>query len=48
METSVLEGLTLLKEQVQALKLLSEGREVFVWFPTGYMVSLSATSCYHF
>ncbi len=40
METSVLEGLTLLKEQVQVLKLLSEGREVFVWFPTGYGKSL--------
>ncbi len=38
------EGLTLLKEQAQALKLLSEGRDVFVWFPTGYGKSL----CYHF
>ncbi len=27
-------------EQAKALKLLSEGRDVFVWFPTGYGKSL--------
>ncbi len=41
------EGLTLMAEQTQALKLLSEGRDVIVWFPKG-MESLSATSCYPF
>ncbi len=34
------EGLTLMAEQTQALKLLSEGRDIFVWFPTGYGKSL--------
>ena len=34
------EGLTLMAEITQALKLLSEGRDVFVWFPTGYGKSL--------
>ena len=34
------EGLTLMAKQTQALKLLSEGRDVFVWFPTGYGKSL--------
>ncbi len=38
------EGLTLMTEQTHALKLLSEGRDVFVWFPTGYGKSL----CYPF
>ena len=34
------EGLILKEQQVRALKLLSEGRDVFVWFPTGYGKSL--------
>ena len=34
------EGLILKEQQVCALKLLSEGRDVFVWFPTGYGKSL--------
>ncbi len=33
-------GLTLMAEQTQALKLLSEGRDVFVWFPRWYIKSL--------
>ncbi len=34
------EGLALKAEQTQVLQLLSEGRDVFVWFPTGYGKSL--------
>ncbi len=34
------DGLTLMAEQAQALKLLFEGRDVFIWFPTGYGKSL--------
>ncbi len=34
------EGLILKEQQVRALKLLSERRDVFVWFPTGYGKSL--------
>ena len=30
------EGLSLKDQQVEAVKLLSEGKDVFVWFPTGY------------
>jgi len=30
------EGLSLKDQQVEAVKLLSEGNDVFVWFPTGY------------
>ncbi len=41
------EGLTLMAEQTQALKLLSEGRDVLYGFLRG-MESLSAASCYPF
>ncbi len=34
------EGLILKEQQVRALKLLSEGRDVFVWSPTWYGKSL--------
>ena len=40
--------LTLMAEQAQALKLLFEGRDVFIWFPTGYGKSLCYISCYPF
>ena len=30
------EGISLKDQQVEAVKLLSEGKDVFVWFPTGY------------
>jgi len=30
------EGLCLKNQQVEAVKRLSEGKDVFVWFPTGY------------
>ena len=30
------EVLSLKDQQVEAIKLLSEGKDVFVWFPTGY------------
>ncbi len=30
------EGLTLMAEETQTFKLLSKGRDVIVWFPTGY------------
>ncbi len=44
------DGLTLdlMAEQAQALKLLFEGRDVFIWFPTGYGKSLCYISCYPF
>ncbi len=32
--------LTLKPEQVKAIKLLSQGHDVFVWFPTGYGKSI--------
>ena len=34
------EGLSLKDQQVEAVKLLSEGKGVFVWFPTGYGKSI--------
>ena len=34
------EGLSLKDQQVEAVKLLSEGKDVFVWFPTGYGKSI--------
>jgi len=34
------EGLSLKNQQVEAVKLLSEGKDVFVWFPTGYGKSI--------
>jgi len=34
------EGLSLKAQQVEAVKLLSEGEDVFVWFPTGYGKSI--------
>ena len=34
------EGLSLKDQQVEAVKLLSEGKDVFVWFPTGYGESI--------
>ena len=37
------EVLSLKDQQVEAVKLLSEGKDVFVWFPTGYGKSI----CYH-
>ena len=40
------DGLTLMAEQAQALKLLFEGWDVFIWFPTGYGKSLCYISCY--
>ena len=33
-------GLSLKDQQVEAVKLLSEGKDVFVWFPTGYGKSI--------
>ena len=36
------DDLTLMAEQAQALKLLFEGRDVFVWFPTGYGKSIDS------
>jgi len=41
------EGLSLKDQQVEAVKLLSEGKGVFVWFPTGYgksIIMLPATA----
>ena len=34
------EVLSLKDQQVEAIKLLSEGKDVFVWFPTGYGKSI--------
>jgi len=34
------EGHSLKDQQVEAVKLLSEGKDVFVWFPTGYGKSI--------
>jgi len=34
------EGLSLKDQQVEAVELLSEGKDVFVWFPTGYGKSI--------
>ena len=34
------EGLSLKDQQVEAVKLLSEGEDVFVWFPTDYGKSI--------
>ena len=34
------EGLSLKDQQVEAVKLLSEGKNVFMWFPTGYGKSI--------
>jgi len=34
------EVLSLKDQQVEAVKLLSEGKNVFVWFPTGYGKSI--------
>ena len=34
------EGLCLKDQQVEAVKRLSEGKDVFVWFPTGYGKSI--------
>ena len=34
------EGLGLKDQQVEAVKLLSEGEDVFVWFPTDYGKSI--------
>ena len=34
------QGLSLKDQQVEAVKLLSEGKDVFVWFPTGYGKSI--------
>ena len=34
------EGLSLKDQQVEAVKLLSEGKDVFVWFPTSYGKSI--------
>ena len=34
------EGLTLKEEQIKAVELLSKGKDVFVWFPTGYGKSI--------
>ena len=34
------EGLCLKDQQVEAVKHLSEGKDVFVWFPTGYGKSM--------
>ena len=34
------EGLCLKDQQVKAVKLLSEGKDVFVWLPTGYGKSI--------
>jgi len=34
------EVLSLKDQQVEAVKLLSEGKDVFVWFPTGYGKSI--------
>ena len=34
------EGISLKDQQVEAVKLLSEGKDVFVWFPTGYGKSI--------
>ena len=34
------EGLSLKDQQVEAVKRLSEGKDVFVWFPTGYGKSI--------
>ena len=33
-------GLSVKDQQVEAVKLLSEGKDVFVWFPTGYGKSI--------
>jgi len=34
------EVLSLKDQQVEAVKLLSEGKDVFMWFPTGYVESI--------
>ena len=34
------EVLSLKDQQVEAVKLLSEGKDVFIWFPTGYGKSI--------
>ena len=34
------EGLSLKDQQVEAVKLLSEGKDIFMWFPTGYGKSI--------
>ena len=34
------EGLSLKDQQVEAVKLLSEGKDIFVWFPTSYGKSI--------
>ena len=34
------EGISLKDQQVETVKLLSEGKDVFVWFPTGYGKSI--------
>ena len=34
------EGVRLKDQQVETVKLLSEGKDVFVWFPTGYGQSI--------
>jgi len=34
------EGLRLKDQQVEAVKLQSEGKDIFVWFPTGYGKSI--------
>ena len=36
------EGLSLKGQQEEAVKLLSEGKEFFVWFPTGHMLPATA------
>jgi len=39
------EGLCLKDQQVEAVKRLSEGKDVFVWFPTGYGKSICTSYC---
>jgi len=34
------EGLSLNDQQVEAVKLLSEGKDIFMWFPTSYGKSI--------
>jgi len=36
----VKQGVRLKDQQVEAVKFLSEGKDVFVWFPTGYGKSI--------
>ena len=42
------EVLSLKDQQVEVVKLLSEGKDVFVWFPTGYGSPYGTSYCYSY